>query len=233
MLINHSIKRIKVQAQLRAQRGSTLIISLLFLMVTTLIATGVWRLAMQQESMTGSEREYQIAFEAAEAALRDAELDYFNVCARINQTNMAAACVVRAKPIVGLQLVGAQTAGDVPPDGSCSDAGLCLGKFEVHGGTKLYEGKPNLAIVDGSAPVSLGKRVTYGQNTRDPNDPSQKIANVSQQPSYVIEAICLGGATSAAGCNPIYRVTAIGYGRRADTRVVLQSFLEPPPPLNN
>ena len=217
----------------QSNRGSTLIISLLFLMVTTLIATGVWRLAMQQESMTGSERDYQIAFEAAEAALRDAELDYFNVCARLNQSNLAAACTVRQKPIAGLQLVGSQSGGDVPPDGSCSDAGLCLGKFQVHGGIKVYEGKPDMTIVDGTAVPALGARVTYGQFTRDPNDPGQRIANVVKQPNYVIEAICLGGATSAAGCNPIYRVTAIGYGRRADTRVTLQSFLEPPPPQNN
>ena len=218
----------------RNSRGSTLIISLLFLMVTTLIATGVWRLAMQQESMTGSERDYQIAFEAAEAALRDAELDYFNICARDSTLpNQASACTARVTPISGLQLVGSQNAGDVPPDGSCSSTGLCLGKFEMHGGTKVYEGKPDMTIVDGSAVPTLGKRVTYGQFTRDPNDPNQKIASVAQQPNYVIEAICLGGASSAAGCNPIYRVTAIGYGRRADTRVVLQSFLEPPPPQNN
>ena len=216
-----------------SNQGSTLIISLLFLMVTTLIATGVWRLAMQQESMTGSERDYQIAFEAAEAALRDAELDYFNVCARLNQSNVTANCTVRPKPISGLQLVGTQNSGDVPPDGSCSNAGLCLGKFEVHGGIKVYEGKPNMKIVDGTAAPTLGTRIPYGQFTRDPNDPSQRIANVAQQPSYLFEAICLGGAASAAGCNPIYRITAIGYGRRADTRVVLQSFLEPPPPQNN
>ena len=212
--------------RLRNNQGSTLIISLLFLMVTTLIATGVWRLAMQQESMTGSERDYQIAFEAAEAALRDAELDYFNVCAA------GTVCAARTNPIVGLQSVGSQSGGDVPPDGTCSTAGLCLGKFQMHAGTKLYEGKPDMTIVEGTATPTLGTRVTYGQFTRDPNDPSQKIANVAQQPNYVIEAICLGGASNASGCNPIFRVTAIGYGRRADTRVVLQSFLEPPPQNN-
>ena len=212
MFINASFKH--------AQRGSTLIISLLFLMVTTLIATGVWRLAMQQESMTGSERDYQIAFEAAEAALRDAELDYFNACARLGGTNVIAACTARAKPINGLEGVGSQTGGDVPADGSCSDSGLCLGKFQLHGGAKLYEGKPDLAILEGTASSALGGRITYGQFTRDLNDASQRIANVSQQPTYVFEAICNGGTSGAPGCNPIFRITAIGYGRRADTRVV-------------
>ena len=187
-------------------KGSTLIISLLFLMVTTLIATGVWRLAMQQESMTGSERDYQIAFEAAEAALRDAELDYFNVCAKYVPQGSPLPCNPRQKPIVGLQAVGSDSGGDIPADGSCSSGGLCLGKFQMHGGTKVYEGKPDMTVVDGTATPSLGMRVIYGQFTRDPNDPSEKIANVAQQPNYVIEAICLGGASNAAGCNPIYKI---------------------------
>jgi type IV pilus assembly protein PilX len=211
------------------QRGSTLVVSLMFLLVTTLIATGVWRLAMQQERMAGNERDYQIAFEAAEAALRDAELDYFNVCARKDAAGASSVCNVRSEPIVGLQAVGNQSAGDRPADGSCSAQGLCLGKYQQFGISKLYDSQPDMAVVEGTAPIASGQRVVYGQYTRDSTDTTQKIANVSQQPAYIVEAMCYGGASNASGCVTIFRITAIGYGRRADTRVILQSFLEPPP----
>ncbi len=213
---------------LNRHRGSTLIVSLLFLMVITLIATGVWRMAMEQEKMAGNERDYQIAFEAAEAALRDAELDYFNVCARD-----AGTCTPRALPIVGMQGFGSQAISGVPAPGSCSDKGLCVGVFNSYSTgtalTKLFAGQPDPTVLDGTAPASKGVRVTYGAFTRSSSDANRTLPNVSAQPAYVVEAICYGGGSNASGCNPVFRVTAIGYGRRADTRVVLQSFLEPTP----
>jgi type IV pilus assembly protein PilX len=207
------------------QRGSTLIISLLFLMVTTLIATGVWRLAMQQESMTGVDRDYQIAFEAAEAALRDAELDFFNVCLRISAT-ATAGCTPRPQPIDGFTGFGSQTNGEIPPDGSCSGGGLCMGKSTTLSNVKLYEARPDLTILEGTAVTSLGIRVPFGTFTRDASQPSQFIPLVSQQPSYLIEAISFSG-NNGKQSGAMYRTTAIGYGRRADTRVILQSYLDP------
>jgi type IV pilus assembly protein PilX len=209
-----------------AQRGSTLIISLLFLMVTTLIATGVWRLAMQQESMTGVDRDYQIAFEAAEAALRDAELDFFNACARISVSGVNATCTPRATPIEGFTGFGSQTSGEIPPDGSCNGDGLCMGKSATSSNVKLYEAKPNLEILEGTAVSTLGERIPYGKYTRTPNEASQMIPLVAQQPAYLIEALSFSG-NNGKQLGAMYRSTAIGYGRRADTRVVLQSYLDP------
>ncbi len=208
-----------------SQQGSTLIISLLFLMVTTLIATGVWRLAMQQESMTGVDRDYQIAFEAAEAALRDAELDFFNACARISATGNAT-CTPRAQPIEGFTGFGSQTSGEIPPDGSCNPGGLCMGKSAVESNVKLYEARPDLTILEGTANPSLGQRVVYGTYTRTPADVTQQIPLVAQQPAYLIEALSFSG-NNGKQLGAMYRSTAIGYGRRADTRVILQSYLDP------
>jgi type IV pilus assembly protein PilX len=211
-----------------AQRGSTLIISLLFLMVTTLIATGVWRLAMQQESMTGVDRDYQIAFEAAEAALRDAELDFFNTCARISTlaAGVNAVCTPRAQPIEGFTGFGSQTSGEIPPDGSCNANGLCMGKSAMTSNVKLYEARPDLAILEGTAASTLGERIPYGKYTRTPSEASQMIPLVSQQPAYLIEALSFSG-NNGKQTGVMYRSTAIGYGRRADTRVLLQSYLDP------
>jgi type IV pilus assembly protein PilX len=208
------------------QRGSTLIISLLFLMVTTLIATGVWRLAMQQESMTGVDRDYQIAFEAAEAALRDAELDFFNACARISTAGLNASCTPRAQPIEGFTGFGSQTSGEIPPDGSCNPNGLCMGKSAMTSNVKLYEARPDLTILEGTASSTLGERIPYGKYTRAPSEPSQMVPLVSEQPAYLIEALSFSG-NNGKQLGAMYRSTAIGYGRRADTRVLLQSYLDP------
>lgn len=59
------------------QRGSTLIISLMILIVMTLIGlTGVMTSTLE-EKMAGNTRDQALAFQAAEAALRDGE-EYYN-----------------------------------------------------------------------------------------------------------------------------------------------------------
>jgi type IV pilus assembly protein PilX len=217
------------------QSGSTLIVSLLFLMVTTLIATGVWRLAVQQETMTGLERDYQIAFEAAEAALVDADIDIFGLCARSDAAGTAAACTPRVKVgstdfgLEGATGFGAST-GEIPPPGSCSETGLCLANTTVVGQMKVIASQPTMGILDGSAAASEGKRVIFGTYTREPNNPAQLLPLVAAQPAYLIEHVVPGGSGSASANgdkNYLYRSTAIGYGRRADTRVILQSYLKP------
>jgi type IV pilus assembly protein PilX len=55
------------------QRGSALIISLVFLLVLTLIGTSALRNSIMQEQMSGNSRDWNVAFQAAEAALREAE----------------------------------------------------------------------------------------------------------------------------------------------------------------
>jgi type IV pilus assembly protein PilX len=58
---------------LARQRGSALIVALVFLLVMTLIGTTAMQGTSQQESMAGNTRNRNLAFQAAEAALRDAE----------------------------------------------------------------------------------------------------------------------------------------------------------------
>lgn len=55
------------------QQGSALIVALVFLLVMTLIGTTAMQGTSQQESMAGNVRNRNLAFQAAEAALRAAE----------------------------------------------------------------------------------------------------------------------------------------------------------------
>lgn len=62
------------QASQRHQRGATLIIALIFLTILSLLGATVASNNVLQERMSGNTRSRDIAFEAAEHALRDAEI---------------------------------------------------------------------------------------------------------------------------------------------------------------
>lgn len=57
----------------KSQHGAVLIVSLLILMVLTLLGVTGMRNTMLEEKMAGNSRDIQLAFNAAEAALRQAE----------------------------------------------------------------------------------------------------------------------------------------------------------------
>lgn len=61
------------------ERGSVLIISLLILVVMTLISVTAMRTTIVEEKMAGNTRDINIAHQAAEAALREAEIYLENI----------------------------------------------------------------------------------------------------------------------------------------------------------
>lgn len=88
------------------QSGAVLIISLIMLLLLTLIGTTAMQTSTLEEKMAGNLRDRDIAFQAAESALRDAENDIAVLPSRISGfTNFAVDC-------------GAATA-------STTDNGLC------------------------------------------------------------------------------------------------------------
>jgi type IV pilus assembly protein PilX len=60
---------------LHRQQGASLVIALMFLIVLTILGLVSVRSSTLHERMAGNDRDRAIAFEAAEAALRDAEVD--------------------------------------------------------------------------------------------------------------------------------------------------------------
>lgn len=57
-----------------SQSGAALVVSLIFLLLMTLLSTSTMRSATMQERMAGNTRDYNLGFQGAEAALRDAEI---------------------------------------------------------------------------------------------------------------------------------------------------------------
>ena len=65
-------------AHLYHQRGITLFVVIIFVLLTTLLALWGSRTALFSEMVVGNDADYQRAFEAAQALLQDAELDIRN-----------------------------------------------------------------------------------------------------------------------------------------------------------
>jgi type IV pilus assembly protein PilX len=65
----------KLSRTIRNQHGASLVVALMFLIVLTMLGLVAVRSSTVQERMAGNDRDRAIAFEAAEAALRDAERD--------------------------------------------------------------------------------------------------------------------------------------------------------------
>jgi len=64
---------IQLQRPPIAQRGVALFVSLVFLVILTLLGVAAFQSATLQEKMSGNLRDQSIAFQSAEAALRDGE----------------------------------------------------------------------------------------------------------------------------------------------------------------
>jgi type IV pilus assembly protein PilX len=69
-MISHSTS---ISLRSRTQGGAVLVVSLIILLVLTVLAVSMSQTARLQERMTGNMRDSDVAFQSAEAALRDGE----------------------------------------------------------------------------------------------------------------------------------------------------------------
>ncbi len=172
----------------RRQRGAALLIVLLMLVVVMLLGVSSAQLTLMNEKSSRNDRDRHIAFQAAEAGLRDAERD----------------------------IAGGRVTPEVFPDqaGACHDvgahSGLCLATVNV----------APWRLTDFNAPAPS---VSYGRFTGS-SFPHGAASLPAQPPRYLIELIRL--ATADRQVVTRYRVTAVGYGPRRSTQVMLQTVLD-------
>jgi len=196
------------------ERGAVLVIALLFLTILTILAVTAMTATTFEERLAGNARDTAIAFQAAEAALRDARRD-------LNGIVIPPFALARNPPIVGKTGFGD---GNDLDNGTCGTSalrvapetrGLCrpLAYNPIAGVPPLY----NTQFFTAAWPA-----VTYGDYTGAP-----PLKGVSNQPLYYIEVMCLpqfgGSLGDPSYCN-FYRTTALGYGGNPNTRVVLQEI---------
>lgn len=191
-------------ARLR-QRGASLVVVMLVLLLVTVVGIAGARLALLGEMSARHDRDTQIAFEAAEAAVMDAERDID----REGTLNCAS-----LRPQIDRSLV---------PEGSCltstTERGLC-------GPATSATAKPTWASVDFLDNSATAPTVQYGSFTCRAFASGAGI-KPARPPRYLIEwDIDKTPGFSTGDDNtpppPLYRITAMGFGPSLDTRAVIQ-----------
>ncbi len=194
------------------QGGFSLIVVSLLLILVTVLGLGAAQLSVVNELAARNDRDREIAFQAAEAALIDAELDVLGP----NKHTAARLCLFNNTDVAPF----------VPGCGGAGNKqGLCA------------PAKPGATPAWMSADLSpeSGTSVEYGTFT------GQKYvtgtgATPAAPPRYVIEVMRNNGgweanrlqSASAGKTTNLFRVTAIGFGVRKETQVVLQTNLYKP-----
>lgn len=190
------------------QQGISLIVSLLMLIAVVLLGISAAQIALQGEKASRNDRDRQIAFHAAEAALLDAELDIQN---SPDATKTRSALF-------------AQNRSDGFTEGcGGGDANRFLGLC-----SRAVAGTPPvwLTVDFASTTVPTVRSVPYGKFTGKTFQ-TNKGSLPGKLPRYIIELMVYnkaGESADIAGRSYIYRITAVGFGARETTTVLLQSF---------
>jgi len=185
----------------RRQRGVTLIVGLLMLAAVLLLAASATDMALMGEKSARAERDRHIALQSAEDALMDAELD------------IEGAALVPAERSA---LFGAVDSFRPAPDPACG-TGLALGLCP-----RSAPGEPSpwqaVDLGNAAAGVPLGTFTGTEAETGAGFLPLRR-------PRYVVERLPYHPPGSEVGADNgyLYRVTAIGFGSREGTQVVLQA----------
>ena len=191
------------------QRGISLVIVLVLMIAALFLGASAAVIAIQAEKASRGDRDRQVAFEAAEAALNDAAIDIEGSAA-----SASAGRVFSADSALGFP----------PLDGSVT----CFTATNTNGFGLCRQPVPGQPAAWLSADFSVdtinAESVDYGHFTHalltfgHGNSPSRL-------PRYVIELmpdVQAGG--SGQKVQFFYRITAIGFGANPNTSVVLQSF---------
>jgi Tfp pilus assembly protein PilX len=183
--------------------GAALLTALFVLVAVLIIGVSAAQTALNAEKSARNERDRHIAFQAAEAGLLDAERDI---------EGGADSSSARAALFAGGSALGfAEGCGRGQHN---ANLGLCVYLPEAPAWQAT-----GLADADGAAATPYGKFTGAVL-------PTGGGALPARAPRYIIELMPLVRAGEDAGLRSgnLYRITAIGFGVRANTQVVLQEF---------
>ena len=199
-----------------SQRGAALVVVLLLLVIVSLLGVGAMRITMMAERSARNDRDMQMAWQAAEAALLDAEMD-------IHGADPGSGAV----PGNRSAFLKSSAAHFVDGCGSASDGNEVVGLCAL-----TTSGKPAWLTVDFNDDSSSAQTValgTYTGRTFVSGSSSGSLLGVrpSRAPRYVIEPIpdpLLCSDLSKPCVENVYRITGMGFGPRPDIQVVTQAI---------
>lgn len=183
------------------QAGFSLVTTLILLIVVTLLGVGASQMVLLSEKSTRFDRDQQIAFQAAEAALVDAEFD-------MRGPNTAAGQrlgIFTGKTDKNVEFIDGC--------GSSTSAGLCS--------DALVGGKSVMYGVDFTDTSANSKTVAFGQFTGRNFSTGSTGLRSEIAPRYIIELIP-DPVSSNTQPRVLYRVTAMGFGPKKETQAVIQ-----------
>jgi type IV pilus assembly protein PilX len=182
------------------QQGFSLVMALGFMVFLTLIVLSMVNVTSSDEKIARNSRDKDVAFAAAEAALRDAEMYVLGSYA--------------------YPYYNAKTNASAYPTNSCIN-GLCdLRLTGVNLATQNFFDPSN---VYGSNSNVLG----YASDGTTHTTYSPQINGVAKPPRYLVEIVKVSNDPTQLWPQVIYRITAQAVGKSADTRVTLQELYAP------
>jgi type IV pilus assembly protein PilX len=184
------------------QSGFSMVTVLIILVVVSLLGLAASKMVVQSERSSRYDRDWQIAWQAAEAALLDAEFDIRGPNSKVGN---------RVADFTPTSLLGfTDGCGN-----TTATRGLCT---PAAGGAK-----PIWYQVDFTDTSATAKTVQFGEFTGRSYANGSTGVRPAQLPRYIIEAIPdQAPGSSAATPKILYRVTAMGFGPRVETQAVLQ-----------
>jgi type IV pilus assembly protein PilX len=191
---------------MRQNRGASLIIVMLILVVVSILGVGSIQIAMMAERGTRNDRDMQLAWQAAEAALVDAEFDIEGLPASSGSKRNNIFKLSQTDTTKFIENCG--TSGE--------SIGLC----------SLNETDRSAWItVDFTVTGSKAATTSFGQFTERQFPSGEAGIQPAKPPRYIIEPIPdpnYSRTLEPVGMKYIYRVTAMGFGPSEKTQAVLQ-----------
>lgn len=184
--------------------GASLIVVMLILVIVSILGVSGIQIAMMGERATRNDRDQQVAWQAAEAALIDAEFDIEGLPTAFSGKRNV---VFKSKETDIAKFIQ-----------DCGNSGQSVGLCALNA-----TGKPAWLTVDFTTTGANAPTTTFGTFTGR-SFPSGSVGiQPVRPPRYVIEPIPdPNEANTKAQPRYVYRVTAMGFGPTADTQAVVQ-----------
>lgn len=185
-------------------RGASLIVVMVLLVVIAGLGFSAIQISLMGERSARNDRDYQVAWQSAEAALMDAEFDIRGP----NTSGTARMGSFSTNNIIDF-VAGCGTSG--------TTKGLCM---------PATAGKPVWLAVDFTDTSNSAPTAQFGTFTGRSFAAGTAGLMPRREPRYMVEALldtaAHGDASIGAAAKYVYRVTAMGFGPRDDIQAVMQ-----------
>ena len=193
----------------KRQQGASLIMVLIVLTVVSLLGVAGIQISMMSERGARNDRDQQIAWQAAEAALLDAQFDLDDLATASPRYNIGRfpLTIGASKDMIGFTGINCNSTGIY--------TGLC----------PFTAPKAAWLNVDFTVTSAAAQSAGFGQFTGRLFPSGSTGPRSFQLPRYVVELIKDG--STGSGDPTAYRITAMGFGPRQDIQAVVQSIYRP------